>query len=139
MPPKILLIEDNEMNRDALARLLGRGGFEVVTAATGLEGVEQARKLRPQLILMDLGLPEIDGLEVTRRVRSDPTTRDIPIIALTAHAQQSDKHEALAAGCNDFDTKPVKLERLVGKMMALLPGNGATDREPRTASGGEHG
>ncbi len=119
--PKILLVEDNEMNRDMLSRRLVRNGFEVVIAIDGAKGVAMAGSERPDLILMDMSLPEIDGWEATRRVKADPATKSIPVIALTAHAMAEDKERSLAAGCDDFDTKPVELPRLLAKIQALLP------------------
>jgi CheY-like chemotaxis protein len=118
--PKILLVEDNEMNRDMLSRRLQRRGYDVVIAVDGAEGVSMAAAETPDLILMDVSLPVIDGMEATRRIKGDAATRSIPIIALTAHAMASDRDNALAAGSDDFDTKPVDLERLLGKISALL-------------------
>ena len=118
--PKILLVEDNEMNREMLSRRLQRKGFEVVIAVDGLQGVAMAGTEQPDLILMDLSLPGIDGWEATRRIKADAATRATPVIALTAHAMSDDRSKALAAGCDDFDTKPVDLARLLGKMAALL-------------------
>lgn len=120
--PKILLVEDNEMNRDMLSRRLARSGFEIVIAVDGREGVEKATSERPDLILMDMSLPIMDGWEATRHVKADPGTRAIPVIALTAHAMSVDRDKAMAAGCDDFDTKPVDLPRLLEKIRALLPG-----------------
>lgn len=117
---KILLVEDNEMNRDMLSRRLSRNGFEVLIAVNGQEGVDLALAERPALILMDMSLPVLDGWEATRRVKADPTTAAIPVIALTAHAMAKDREDAMAAGCDDFDTKPVELPRLMGKIKALL-------------------
>ena len=117
---KILLVEDNEMNRDMLSRRLIRNGFEVVIAVDGQEGVDLAASAQPDLILMDISLPVIDGWEATRRVKANPATAKIPVIALTAHAMAQDKEKALAAGCDDFDTKPVELPRLLEKINALL-------------------
>jgi CheY-like chemotaxis protein len=117
---KILLIEDNEMNRDMLSRRLVKRGYEVVVAVDGQEGVEKARSEAPALVLMDMSLPVLDGWEATRSLRADPATRAIPVIALTAHAMAGDREKALAAGCDDFDTKPIELERLLGKIEALL-------------------
>ena len=117
---KILLVEDNEMNRDMLSRRLIRNGFEVVIAVNGQEGVDMAASVQPDLILMDLSLPVIDGWEATRRVKSNPATAQIPVIALTAHAMAQDKEKAMAAGCDDFDTKPVELPRLMSKINGLL-------------------
>jgi CheY-like chemotaxis protein len=120
---KILLVEDNEMNRDMLSRRLARRDFEVVTAEDGAAGVAMATREEPDLILMDISLPIMDGLEATRRIKADDASANIPIIALTAHAASSDRDEALEAGCDDFDTKPIDLDRLLGKIEALLPSN----------------
>jgi CheY-like chemotaxis protein len=119
---KILLVEDNEMNRDMLSRRLQRRGFEVVCALDGQQALDLAATERPDLILMDMSLPVLDGWEATRRLRAhaDPELRALPVIALTAHAMATDEQEALAAGCDDFDTKPVELSRLLSKMNALL-------------------
>jgi CheY-like chemotaxis protein len=118
--PKVLLIEDNEMNRDILFRRLSRRGYEVVCAFDGRQGIEMARSEMPDIILMDLGLPEVDGWEATRRVKADHETRHVPVIGLTAHAMSGDREKALAAGCDEYDTKPVELERLIEKMERLL-------------------
>jgi CheY-like chemotaxis protein len=118
--PKILLVEDNEMNREMLSRRLVRKGYEVVIAVDGLQGVAMSVAEKPNLILMDMSLPGIDGWEATRRIKADLTTRGIPVIALTAHAMSDDRAKALAAGCDDFDTKPVDLARLLNKMDDLL-------------------
>jgi CheY-like chemotaxis protein len=117
---KILLVEDNEMNRDMLSRRLVKRGYEVVVAVDGQEGVEKARTETPALVLMDMSLPVLDGWEATRALRADPATRSIPVIALTAHAMAGDREKAMTAGCDDFDTKPIELERLLGKIEALL-------------------
>lgn len=117
---KILLVEDNEMNRDMLSRRLVRRGHAVVTAADGAAAVETARAEEPEVVLMDLGLPVLDGWEATRRIKADPRTAMIPVIALTAHAMTEDRQSALAAGCDEFDTKPVDLERLAGKIAAVV-------------------
>ncbi len=122
---KILYVEDNEDNVYMLTRRLGRKGYEVVVAGDGEQGVAMARSEAPGLILMDLSLPVLDGWEATRRIKAAPETRDIPVIALSAHAMAGDREKALAAGCDDFDTKPVELERLLGKIRALLPGEPA--------------
>lgn len=119
--PKILLVEDNEMNRDMLSRRLARKGFEVEMAVDGLAGVERALAEPYDLILMDMSLPEIDGWEATRRIRQAERGHRVPIIALTAHAMAGDREKALEAGCDDYDTKPVEIERLLGKITALLP------------------
>jgi len=119
--PRILLVEDNEMNRDMLSRRLARKGFEVEMAVDGHIGVEMGRAGRYDLILMDMSLPGIDGWEATRQLRAAPETATVPIIALTAHAMAGDRDKALEAGCNDYDTKPIELDRLLGKMAALLP------------------
>jgi CheY-like chemotaxis protein len=120
--PRILLVEDNEMNRDMLSRRLGRNGFEIVIAVDGGQGVSLATSEKPDLILMDMSLPVIDGWEATRRIKSNAATRSIPVIALTAHALVEDREKALAAGCDDFDTKPVELPRLLEKIKRLLDG-----------------
>src|ERR1700680_5132721 len=117
---KILLVEDNEMNRDMLSRRLIRNGYEVITAVDGQQGAEMALSQLPDLILMDLSLPVIDGWEATRRIRANDTTRRIPVIALTAHAMAGDREKAMEAGCDDYDTKPVEITRLLGKIAALL-------------------
>jgi two-component system cell cycle response regulator DivK len=117
---KILLVEDNEMNRDMLARRLERRGYQVVIALDGEQGVRLAQAEAPDLILMDMSLPVLDGWEATRRLRALPATQTIPIIALTAHAMAGDREQALQAGCNDYDSKPVEFARLLGKIQALL-------------------
>ena len=123
---KILLVEDNEMNRDMLSRRLLRRGCEVVVALDGQEGLRLAETDVPALVLMDMSLPVLDGWETTRRLKASPATRGIPVIALTAHAMAGDRERALAAGCDDFDTKPIEFERLLGKIEALLrPGPAA--------------
>ena len=123
---KILLVEDNEMNRDMLSRRLVRKKYEVLVAVDGREGVEMARSEAPALILMDMSLPVMDGWEATRRIKASPETQAIPIIALTAHAMSGDREKALDAGCDDYDTKPIELPRLLGKIEALLDeGNAA--------------
>jgi CheY-like chemotaxis protein len=118
----LLLVEDNEMNRDMLSRRLARRGYEVLMAVDGEEGVALAKQHRPALILMDVSLPGIDGWEATRRLKASPDTSAIPVIALTAHAMASDRDAAFAAGCDDFDTKPVDLARLISKIVALIEG-----------------
>jgi two-component system cell cycle response regulator DivK len=118
----LLLVEDNEMNRDMLSRRLARRGYEVLIAVDGEEGVALATQHRPALILMDVSLPGIDGWEATRRLKASPGTCAIPVIALTAHAMASDRDAAFAAGCDDFDTKPVDLARLISKIAALIEG-----------------
>ncbi len=118
--PKILLVEDNEMNRDMLSRRLQRRGYEVVTAHDGEQGHFMATTIDPDLILMDISLPEMSGWEVTRRLKANPETRHIPIIALTAHALVSDRDKAFEAGCDDYDTKPVEFKRLSEKIEILL-------------------
>jgi two-component system, cell cycle response regulator DivK len=118
--PKILLVEDNEMNRDMLSRRLRKKGFEIVLAVDGEQGVRLASADHPDLILMDMSLPVIDGWEATRRIKAAPETSRIPIIALTAHAMSDDRQKAIEAGCDDYDTKPIELPRLLGKIDALL-------------------
>ena len=120
---KILLVEDNEMNRDMLSRRLERRGFQVVMAADGQQGVEMAQTEAPDLILLDMSLPVIDGWEAARRIKQAPDTRAIPVIALTSHAMAGDREQALASGCDDYDTKPVDLPRLLEKMALLLAKN----------------
>jgi CheY-like chemotaxis protein len=117
---KLLLIEDNEMNRDMLSRRLVKRGYEVAIAVDGEQGLAMARTERPALVLMDMSLPGLDGWEATRQLKARPETRDIPVIGLTAHAMAGDRDRALAAGCDDFDTKPVELTRLLEKIEALL-------------------
>jgi two-component system, cell cycle response regulator DivK len=124
--PKILLVEDNDMNRDMLSRRLSRNGFEIVMAVDGGQGIAMAVQEKPDLILMDMSLPVMDGWEATRRVKAEPATRSIPVIALTAHALVEDREKAMAAGCDDFDTKPVELPRLLEKIKRLLDGKGAS-------------
>ena len=118
--PKILLVEDNEMNRDMLSRRLTRNGYEVSVAVDGQQGVDMAVSAKPDLILMDMSLPVIDGWEATRRIKANDATRQIPVIALTAHAMAGDREKAMEAGCDDYDTKPVEITRLLGKIAALL-------------------
>jgi len=121
---RILLVEDNEMNRDMLSRRLQRKGYEVALAVDGLQGVEMALNGGYDLILMDMSLPELDGWEATRRVREGQEGKRVPIIALTAHAMSGDREKAMAAGCDDYDTKPVELDRLLGKIETLLAARG---------------
>jgi CheY-like chemotaxis protein len=118
---KILLVEDNEINRDMLTRRLQRQGFQIVCAVDGAEGVAKAKSEMPALILMDVALGAMDGWEATLLIKADPATRHIPIIALTAHALASDRVRSVEVGCSDFDTKPVDLQRLLGKIRAWLP------------------
>ncbi|WP_026614850.1 response regulator [Ensifer aridi] len=117
---RILLVEDNEMNRDMLSRRLSRRGFDVLIAENGKAGVELAASEKPDLILMDMSLPVMDGWEATRRIKANPVTSKIPVIALTAHAMASDRDMALEAGCDDYDSKPVDLSQLVRKIEQLL-------------------
>ena len=117
---KILLVEDNELNRDMLSRRLARKGHDVAIAVDGREGVAKARDERPEIILMDISLPELDGWEATRLLRADAATASIPVIALTAHAMESDRTRSIEAGCDDYDTKPIELQRLLDKIDALL-------------------
>jgi CheY-like chemotaxis protein len=118
--PRILLVEDNEMNRDMLSRRLARKNYEVLVAVDGGEGVVMAGTEAPDLILMDMSLPVVDGWEATRQLKASPETKSIPIIALTAHAMSGDREKAMEAGCDDYDTKPIELPRLLAKMEALL-------------------
>ena len=124
--PKILLVEDNEMNRDMLSRRLTRKGFDVVIAIDGGEALEMVVNEKPALILMDMSLPVLDGWEATRRLKADEATRGIPVIALTAHAMSSDREKCLDAGCDDYDTKPIELKRLLEKMQTQLERVGAS-------------
>jgi two-component system cell cycle response regulator DivK len=118
---KLLLVEDNEMNRDMLSRRLERRGFQVLLATDGAQGIAEAEQHQPDLIIMDMSLPVLDGWESTRRLKEKPETKAIPVIALTAHAMSGEREKALAAGCNDYDTKPVDFARLLEKIESLLP------------------
>lgn len=118
--PRILIVEDNEANRDMISRRLQRRGYDTAIATDGAQGIAMARSEAPDLILMDMGLPEIDGWEATRRIRRDAATCDLPIIAFTAHAMAGDREKTLRAGCDDYETKPVDFARLLGKIEALL-------------------
>ena len=118
--PRVLLVEDNEMNRDMLSRRLIRRGFEVSLATDGQQGVEMAARETPDIILMDMSLPVLDGWAATRQIKSDQATRNIPLIALTAHAMAGDRDRAMQAGCDDYDTKPIEMPRLLEKINALL-------------------
>ncbi|MGY8675289.1 MAG: response regulator [Verrucomicrobiia bacterium] len=118
---RILIVEDNEMNLEILSHRLARRGFEIVTAVDGVEGLARAKEANPDLIIMDMGLPLMDGYECTRQIKDAPTTSPIPVIALTAHAMPEDEARARTAGCDDFDTKPVDLNRLLEKISAFLP------------------
>jgi two-component system cell cycle response regulator DivK len=117
---KLLLVEDNEMNRDMLSRRLARRGYEILVATDGAEGLAEATRHLPDLIIMDMSLPVLDGWESTQALRGQPATRSIPVLALTAHAMAGERERALAAGCNDYDTKPVDFTRLLGKIETLL-------------------
>lgn len=118
--PRILLVEDNEMNRDMLSRRLSRRGYEILIAVNGQEGVDMTRGENPDLVLMDMSLPIIDGWEATRQLKADEATKHVPIIALTAHAMAGDREKTLEAGCDDYDTKPIELSRLLEKINKLL-------------------
>ena len=124
---KILLVEDNEMNRDMLSRRLVRKKFEVVIAVDGVEGVEMSISKAPNIIIMDMSLPELDGWEATRRIKANPETKSIPVIAMTAHAMTGDREKCLQAGCDDYDTKPVELSRLLDKIKNLISKNQANE------------
>ncbi len=124
---KILIVEDNEMNRDMLSRRLARRGYQVIMAVDGGEGIAAATAESPDLILMDMSLPVVDGWEATRRLKAEPLTRGIPVIGLTAHAMAGDREKVIDAGCDDYDTKPVELPRLLHKIEALLRGRHETD------------
>ena len=127
--PKILIVEDNELSRDMLSRRLRRKGFEVLVATDGQEGIAMAQRELPDLVLMDLSLPDLDGWEATRRLKKDAKTQHIPVIALTAHAMSGDREKAIDAGCDEYDTKPIDLRRLLSKMIRFV--------EDPEASGGE--
>jgi two-component system cell cycle response regulator DivK len=126
--PKVLLVEDNQMNRDMLSRRLTRRGFDLVMAVDGRQGVEMAGTENPDLILMDMSLPVLDGWAATRKIKADSRTRDIPVIALTAHAMAGDREKAMQAGCDDYDTKPIELSRLLDKIGHLLKNSRMHDR-----------
>src|SRR5262245_51522123 len=131
--PRLLLVEDNEENRDGLSRHLRRKGFEVLVAVDGQQGIESARAGAPDLILMDMSLPVLDGWEATRQLKAAPETRHIPVIAITAHAMAGDREKALQAGCDEYDTKPVEFARLLEKIQLLL------GRSAASAGGESHG
>ncbi len=118
---KILIVEDNEMNRDMLSRRLERRGFTVVMAVDGQQGVDSARSEKPDIVLMDMSLPVKDGWTATREIKADPELASLPVIALTAHAMEGDREKAMAAGCDDYDTKPIELPRLLEKIQKFLP------------------
>jgi CheY-like chemotaxis protein len=124
--PRILLVEDNEFNRDMLSRRLQRKGFEVIIAEDGSQGIRLAREGHPDIILMDMDLPVLDGWEATRRLKADPATRGIPVLALTAHAMQTDRDRAMASGCDDFATKPIEFNTLLEKIHRALAGGAAS-------------
>jgi two-component system cell cycle response regulator DivK len=132
--PKILIVEDNEDNRDSLSRRLQRRGFEVVVAGDGKAGVAQAQSEKPDLVLMDMNMPELDGWEATRQIKAAAETRNLPVIALTAHAMSGDRDRALAAGCADYHTKPVDFPKLLAQIEALLHG---VNLAPNTVAGSE--
>jgi CheY-like chemotaxis protein len=127
--PKILLVEDNELSRDMLSRRLRRKGYEVLVATDGQEGIAMAQRELPDLVLMDLSLPDLDGWEATRRLKKDAKTQHIPVIALTAHAMSGDREKAIDAGCDEYDTKPIDLRRLLSKMIRFV-------EDPETSGGG---
>lgn len=124
MSPRVLVVEDNDANADMLSRRLRRHGFEVLLAMDGLDAIATAAREQPDLVLMDIGLPRVDGLESTRRLKADPATAGIPVVALTAHAMVSDHQRCLDAGCDGFETKPIDLPRLLGTMRRLLATGG---------------
>ncbi len=132
--PKLLLVEDNDVNRDMLARRLIRRGFEIEIAIDGAQGVAMAQAIKPDLVLMDMSLPVIDGWEATRRLKASEQTRLIPVIALTAHAMSGDRDRCLAAGCDEYDTKPIEFSRLLSKIQALLNTSLATTAIDRLKS-----
>jgi CheY-like chemotaxis protein len=118
--PRILVVEDNEENRDALSRRLQRRGFEVIIAVDGVAGVASAKAEKPDLVLMDMNMPELDGWEATRQIKADPALTEIPVIALTAHAMQGDRERAIAAGCTDYHTKPIEFPKLLAQIESIL-------------------
>jgi CheY-like chemotaxis protein len=122
--PRILVVEDNEENRDALTRRLQRRGFEVIGATDGKAGVEKAKSEKPDLVLMDMNMPELDGWEATKQIKTDPDTQGVPVIALTAHAMQGDRERALSVGCSDYHTKPVEFPKLISQIEAILQNKG---------------
>lgn len=130
--PKILIVEDNELSRDMLSRRLRRKGYEVLVATDGQEGIAMAQRELPDLVLMDLSLPDLDGWEATRRLKKDAKTQHIPVIALTAHAMSGDREKAIEAGCDEYDTKPIDLRRLLSKMIRFVE-----DPEASGGGGGE--
>ena len=134
----ILLVEDNEMNRDMLSRRLKRRGFEVIEAVDGQAGVDAARAHAPAVILMDMSLPVMDGWTATRALKADDTTRQIPVIALTAHAMASDRQKAMDAGCDDYDTKPVQLDRLLGKINDMLESSNKSENKNMESDETDH-
>lgn len=136
--PRILLVEDNEMNRDMLSRRLSRNGYEVSIAIDGHQGLAMALRGDFDLVLMDMSLPEMDGWEATRRLRSDPRGRSLPVIALTAHAMAGDREKALEAGCDEYDSKPVEFPRLLAKIEALLDGRPRSGESPAPGEGEWH-
>ncbi|MBB4634755.1 response regulator [Longimicrobium terrae] len=127
---KILLVEDNEMNRDMLSRRLERKGYQVLLATDGQNGIDMAREHAPDVVLMDMSLPVVDGWEATRQLKAADDTRHLPVIALTAHAMSSDRAKAMQAGCDDYDTKPVEMTRLVAKIEAQIARAAAAGAEP---------
>ena len=120
--PRVLIVEDNEENRDALSRRLQRRGFEVLIAVDGKIGVEMAKAEKPDLILMDMNMPELDGWEATRQIKASPDTASLPVIGLTAHAMTGDRERAIEAGCSDYHTKPVEFPKLLAQIEAILGG-----------------
>jgi two-component system, cell cycle response regulator DivK len=135
--PKILIVEDNELSRDMLSRRLRRKGYEVLVATDGQEGIAMAQRELPDLVLMDLSLPDLDGWEATRRLKKDAKTQHIPVIALTAHAMSGDREKAIDAGCDEYDTKPIDLRRLLSKMIRFVEDPEAAGGGPGPAGGGE--
>ena len=133
--PRILLVEDNEMNRDMLCRRLQRRGYDILLAMDGEQGCELASSQQPDLVLMDLSLPVMDGWEATRCIKADANCAHIPVIALTAHALEEDRDSALEAGCDDFDTKPIEFERLLGKIVRLIQDTAEASDQALTSEG----
>ncbi len=125
--PKILVVEDNEENRDSLSRRLQRRGFEVIIAADGRIGVDMAKAEKPDLILMDMNMPEVDGWEATKQIKAFPGMTEVPVIALTAHAMTGDRERAIAAGCTDYHSKPIEFTKLLTQIESILRGKGGAD------------
>lgn len=134
--PKVLIVEDNELSRDMLSRRLRRKGYEVLVAVDGAEGITMVKEQKPDIVLMDLSLPDMDGWQATRALKDNKATADIPVIALTAHAMSGDREKALDAGCDDYDTKPIDLRRLLSKINRFVPDPEGGAVDPADSRGG---